>query len=416
MSAKYLDRETALAALTALGLTAGDVVTTEETFSENGAVYRIIGLDIRGLPITIRLSGTSGSYSGSSNASVLSLIKNAPTYADNTAAVAGGLAAGSLYVTPAGAVMRRIGSTNSHNFDPTVLQIPDYGIYHGTYTIYHDAPDKALKDSRLAALADFEKSVYETATNSKRVKLDRVFLRWDNILTSAGDDLHAYVRETAALGRTPVVSVNAITAGNAPLVSPIGSGKESWDCIASGEFDADIIAMAQNVRDSGISPFVFCFNHEPEDEIRNNPSDNYMGTAADYIAAWRHIVTVFRQEQADNVDFMWIMRGRAFGDNVPYGLPNAENLYPGDDYIFNTNNDGTRKAAWYDDAVEWFKTEGTRVKAIMYFNQFPDDEFAGPDAYGNTGPDWRIDTSAKSLEAYRRLAQDPYFIGLDVTT
>lgn len=346
-------------------------------------------------------------------------------------------------------------------FDPTVLPIPDNGVYHGVHTVFHDAPDSSAMVSRLAAIADFEQSVYETPTNSKRVSLDRQFLRWDNFLTAAGDDLNPYVRATADLGRTPVVSVNAITAGNVPLVSPIGSGKSSWASIADGEFDSDIINMAQKVRDSGISPFVFCFNHEPEDEIRNNPTDTFMGTAADYISAWQQIVTIFRQEQAENVDFMWIMRGRTFGDpaNIPFGLPSAETLYPGDDYIdwiaadiynyafngnwqslgevaanfyafgsqrpkplafgewgsreefFNPTNDGTRKGQWYDDAAEWLKTEGTRIKAIMYFNRYPEDEFGGPDPYGESGPDWRIDTSSKSLEAYRLLAQDPYFIG-----
>lgn len=346
-------------------------------------------------------------------------------------------------------------------FDPTVLPIPEDGIYHGVSTVYYDTPDSSLMANRLAALADFEQSVYETATNTKRVMLDRQFLRWDNFINGAGDDVHPYLLATAALGRTPVASVNPITAGNVPLVDPSGEGKGTWASIAAGEFDADIINMAQKIRDCGISPFVFCFNHEPEDEVRGNPTDNYMGTAAEYIAAWRQVVTLFRQQQADNVDFMWIMRGRAFGDNVPYDLPNAEDLYPGDDYIdwiagdvynysfngdwgslsevannfyswasqrpkplafgewgsreefFNSSNDGTRKAAWFDEGAQWLKTEGTRVKAIMYFNHFPDDEFGGPDAYGESGPDWRIDTSTKSLEAYRRLAQDPYFIGID---
>ena len=50
----------------------------------------------------------------------------------------------------------------------------------------------------------------------------------------------------------------------------------------------------------------------------------------------------------------------------------------------------------------------------MYFNHYPEDEFGGPDPYGETGPDWRIDTTSRSLEAYRRLAQDPYFIGAEV--
>ena len=349
-------------------------------------------------------------------------------------------------------------------FDPTVLPIPENGVYHGVNTIFHDAPNRFTMANRLAAIADFEKSVYETTTNSKRVKLDRQFLRWDNFLNGTGDNekLHPYLLATSSLGRIPVASVNPITAGGSVLVCPDGSGKLAWACIADGEFDDHIINMAQKIKDSGISPFIFSFHHEPGDEVRCNASDVCMGTEADYVAAWRHIVTLFRQQQADNVDFMWIMRGRIFGDNVPFGLPNAEDLYPGDDYIdwiaadiynysfngnwgslsevasnfyawgsqrpkplafgewgsreefFNPADDGSRKAAWFDEGAQWLKTEGTNVKAIMYFNHYPEDEFGGPDPYGETGPDWRIDTTSRSLEAYRRLAQDPYFIGAEV--
>ena len=80
---------------------------------------------------------------------------------------------------------------------------------------------------------------------------------------------------------------------------------------------------------------------------------------------------------------------------------------------FNSSNDGTRKAVWLDEANSWLQTQAPRIKAIMYFNVFVEGEFNNPDEFGNTGPDWRVDTTSKSLEAYRRLAQDPYFIGAD---
>ena len=68
-------------------------------------------------------------------------------------------------------------------FDPTVLPIPDNGVYHGVSTIFHDTPKRFTFANRLEAIADFEQSVYETNTNSKHVKLDRQFYRWDNFLS-----------------------------------------------------------------------------------------------------------------------------------------------------------------------------------------------------------------------------------------
>ena len=347
-------------------------------------------------------------------------------------------------------------------FDPTVLPIPENGAYHGVSTI-NDSPERFTIAGRLDGIAEFEQSVYQTNTNSRRVTLDRQFYRWNNFLRD--DNIHPYLLATAELGRIPVASVTSRLADGSLLVCPDGTDKLAWACIAEGNFDDHIIDMAEKIRDSGLSQFVFTFVHEPEDEIRCGANDNCMGTAIEYVAAWQRIVTLFRQQQANNVDFMWIVRDNIFGDTVPAGFPTADEIYPGDDYIdwiaadaynfafrqgaefnwrslsevasefyawgsqrpkplafgewgtreeyFNPNNDGSRKALWFDEASEWLKTEATQIKAIMYFNHFVEDEFRNPDEFGNTGPNWRVNTTPISLEAYQRLAQDPYFIGFD---
>lgn len=349
-------------------------------------------------------------------------------------------------------------------FDPTVVPIPLNGAYHGVSTLLDNAVDGRFTiEGRLQAIAEFEQAVYQTTGNTRRVAFDRQFYRWDNILRD--DNIHPYLLQSAALGHIPVASLTTRLGDGSPIVCPDGTDKLPWACIAEGNFDARIIDVAQKIRDSGVSPFVFTFNHEPEDEIRCGANDTCMGTAEDYVAAWRRIVNLFREQQADNVDFMWITRHNIYGATVQAGFPTADQIYPGDDYIdwiaadvynfafrsggdfdwrplsdvasefyewgsqrpkplafgewgsreeyFNPNNDGSRKAAWFDDARTWLKTEATKIKAVMYFNLYVEGEFRNPDEFGNTGPDWRVDTTQKSLEAYRRLAQDPYFIGID---
>ena len=348
-------------------------------------------------------------------------------------------------------------------FDPTVIPVPENGSYHGVYTL-SDEPDRFTVNGRLTGIAEFEKSVYQTDTNSMRVAFDRQFYRWDSILRD--DTIHPYLLATAALGRIPVASVTSKLSDGALLECPDGTNKLAWACISEGHFDDHIIDMAQKVRDSGIPQFIFTFTHEPEDEIRCNANDDCMGTAADYVAAWRHIVTLFRDHQANNVDFMWIVRDNIFGDTVPPGFPTADQIYPGDDYIdwiaadaynfsfrsgnefnwrslsevagefyawgsqrpkplafgewgtreeyFNPNNDGTRKALWLDEASLWLRTQAPNIKAIMYFNLYVEGEFNNPDEFGNSGPDWTVDTTEKSLQAYQRLAQNPYFIGANI--
>ena len=50
-------------------------------------------------------------------------------------------------------------------------------------------------------------------------------------------------------------------------------------------------------------------------------------TARDYVAAWRHLVTVFAEEGASNVRWVW-------SPNVnPDGYLPFERLYPGDRWV-----------------------------------------------------------------------------------
>ena len=358
------------------------------------------------------------------------------------------------------------GVENTDLFDDTVIAIPEVGVYHGVFTT-EDIPGGASQYTtagRLYGIAEFEKLVYQTGdVNSKRVAFDRQFYRWDNFLKD--DDVHPYIYATSALGRIPSVSINSKLADGSLINCPDGSAKLVWACIASGQLDNHLNTIALRIKNSGLERLAFTFVHEPEDEIRCNANDDCMGTAADYVAAWRHIVTLFRQNNVSNVDFMWIVRGGIFGESVQAGFPTADEIYPGDEYIdwiaadtynysfkfagvyqwrslsevaaefyswgsqrpkplafgewgtreefFNPNNDGSRKAEWFEQARQWLKTDATRIKAIMYFNRFPEDEFNNPDDFGNTGPNWKIDTTPASLEAYRALAQDPYFIGIE---
>jgi mannan endo-1,4-beta-mannosidase len=72
--------------------------------------------------------------------------------------------------------------------------------------------------------------------------------------------------------------------------------------IAAGDYDGYLQAYADAVADYG-HPVVIGFGHE-----MNAPwyTWGYHHVApATFIAAWRHIVTVFRQEGADNVTWLW---------------------------------------------------------------------------------------------------------------
>jgi Bacterial Ig domain/Glycosyl hydrolase family 26 len=173
------------------------------------------------------------------------------------------------------------------------------------------------------------------------------------------------------------------------------------------------------------------FHHEPED-------DRSLGSPADYRAAWRRVVRVFRDRRATNVVWVWNLMATTFR---PAARPAAASYYPGDDVVdwiaadgynwfgsthvrnaprrsfaevfgsfytwgssrgkplmiaeFGVLEDAANelgKAQWLTDARETVKTWPS-IKALVYYN-----------ARG-----WWFDSSPPSLDAFRALTADPYF-------
>jgi hypothetical protein len=96
--------------------------------------------------------------------------------------------------------------------------------------------------------------------------------------------------------------------------------------IAAGSFDAQLDAWARNIAEWG-QPVVLRFAHEMN-------SDRYPwsvgvngNSAADYLAAWRHVRDRFSAAQANNVKFMWC-------PNAPYeGAASIAESFPGSDSV-----------------------------------------------------------------------------------
>ncbi|WP_262403335.1 glycoside hydrolase family 26 protein, partial [Actinomadura sp. CNU-125] len=80
----------------------------------------------------------------------------------------------------------------------------------------------------------------------------------------------------------------------------------------------------------------FTFNHEPD-----NSASKGMGRPREYVDAWRRVVSVFREEGARNVKYVWTMTDAAFGRD-------ASRYYPGDDQV----------DAIGVDAYNWFTCRG----------------------------------------------------------
>jgi mannan endo-1,4-beta-mannosidase len=200
--------------------------------------------------------------------------------------------------------------------------------------------------------------------------------------------------------------------------------------IASGVDDHYIIEFANEVRTLQV-PIAISFGHEMNGFWY--PWGTESTSAADFVKAWQHIHDMFQKVGATNVIWVW-------SPNIVNPMPSVQlrPYYPGDGYV-----------DWIGVVGYWAKT-GAHTFSTLYgptftevrtFSQKPfliaetgsqpgsrkpadiADLFAG--VVGNTDvigfiwfniakeSDWRVDTSADALAAFRQGAADSRF-GFDV--
>ena len=209
--------------------------------------------------------------------------------------------------------------------------------------------------------------------------------------------------------------------------------------IASGKHDAYIRRWARNAA-AWNKPLYIRFAHEMNGSWYPWGANVNGNTRADYKRAWRHVVRIFRQEGATKVRWVWSPSAEVLGNGVVF-----DEIYPGDDYVdwvaldgynwgatrshsdwtslaelFGPSYDaltamtdkpvmiaemasaesGGDKAAWIREGLlEDVPSRLPRVEVVIWFNS-------------DKEADWRVDSSARTLEAYRDVATSPLYAGL----
>jgi mannan endo-1,4-beta-mannosidase len=209
--------------------------------------------------------------------------------------------------------------------------------------------------------------------------------------------------------------------GAVPLVQ-IDPGPVSLAVIADGGYDAYLRSYAEAVARYGTrtgGAVVIGFAHEPNGDWY---PWGYRHTApATFVKAWRHIVTVFRQQGADNVTWLWTVNIV----DLKGGIPSPAAWWPGASYVTWVGIDGYYlKPAW-----QFAPLFGPTIKAVRHLTLDDPilisetaatpaagkpakiaDLFAGVRAYGLLGfvwfdvdknHDWRLGGPA-AIAAFRR--------------
>jgi hypothetical protein len=207
--------------------------------------------------------------------------------------------------------------------------------------------------------------------------------------------------------------------------------------IANGQHDTHITSWARAAAEWGHRLYVR-FAHEMNASYYPWSVGANGNTAADYVAAWRHVVQLFRDAGASNVRWVW-------SPNIAYaGTTPFDSVFPGDPYVdwvaldgynggsalpwggwisfttlFGPSYDalttlsarpvmvaevasveaGGSKAAWIEDAfLHAIPERFPRVRAAVWFD-------------ANKEADWRVASSETSLAAFRRVLLDPRYAG-----
>ncbi|HYN92629.1 MAG TPA: glycosyl hydrolase [Pilimelia sp.] len=288
-------------------------------------------------------------------------------------------------------------ATRSGPFAAGPVAPPATGAYLGAWV----RPAKLSQAGRLSAVRGLEGAL------DRRLRIVNTYRRFEEHFGTASDRI--FVRQ----GKTIMLSW--------------ASGDTR--SITSGLHDDLIRAQARRVR--GVrAPILLRFRWEMD---RPNLRAT-MWSAADFIAAWRHVREIFAEERVRNASWVWCPTAEGFMRGE------APAFYPGDDAVdwtcvdvyaghsFRSLGDllapflawaaqrpkpiilgefgvarawgSTQRAAWLRDAARTIKAN-RQIRAVCYFESNPDGNGAEQQ--------FRLSDDAPAFRAFARLTRDPYF-------
>jgi Glycosyl hydrolase family 26 len=133
----------------------------------------------------------------------------------------------------------------------------------------------------------------------------------------------------------------------------------SVSAIAAGTYDEYLTIYADSVRNFG-HQVVIGFGHEMNADVYSWGYGKL--PASTFVAAWRHIVTLFRSQGADNVTWLWTLEADGHGTG-----PVPKDWWPGASYVTWVGIDG-----YYDNPSDTFaKVFAQTIKQVGKFTNKP---------------------------------------------
>jgi len=214
-------------------------------------------------------------------------------------------------------------------------------------------------------------------------------------------------------------ATSAASHGAVPLVQMDPTGVK-LEAITSGRYDAYLISFADAVRSYG-RPVILGFGHEMNGTWYSW-ADGHT-SPAEFVAAWRHIVNLFREVGTGNVTWLWTINIIETQAGIPSPVP----WWPGSSYVTWVGIDGY----YTKSSVSFAPLFGPTIVAVRAMTNDPilvaetaagsaagqpakiADLFAGIHTYGLLGfvwfdaigaQDWRL-SSPVAVAAFRQGAE-----------
>lgn len=275
--------------------------------------------------------------------------------------------------------------------------------------------------------------VAAVATPAEAVNTGKIYLGADGDRASLENRIggsladHAYSRFERGVPNARLITVSANATWS--QVANVSSGSSLYK---------DIVRWANTLK-SRPGDVMVAYHHEPE-----TGGNKRFGNAANYKAAYRRVVTIFRNHGARNVTFTWQMTAWAFRAPSKSRVAAAK-WYPGNAYVDNVGADAYnwftcgegrgrwvsintlvdpvlkfarahnktvslpefgahsnyRRATWLKNAHQYFVRNRDTIKAVFYFNRPPTNR-------SNNDCRWSL-TRWSEFKAFREMANDPAF-------
>lgn len=244
------------------------------------------------------------------------------------------------------------------------------------------------------------------------------------------------VVDSAVEGRFLVISIFPVTRSRVT---------RRWSAIAAGKHDRAIRDLATQLKGFAVrhpGRIGLAFNHEPENDRDSSDGSHNFGEAADFRSAWRHFFGKLSDAGVDNIHRTLILMGSSYKNGLAdrfwpgashvdrlgvdcynwfgsvqrsgsrwrsfreiargandYALRKGRKLWVCETGTLEDPADPDRKARWIADMGSTLKTM-PNIKAVMYFEGAKNGWWMARPPQGSTD----------ALEAFRALANDPYFL------